>query len=105
MYVVQAHMEYLDASDAETIRHRLLEHATEDHYLQHVYVQCEGTRVSAVFFLLAPDLARAENAARALCHLDLYPEPASSRGRLLSSTGTFASSFGPYWPGEPRTGG
>lgn len=104
MYFVQAHMEYLDAPDAESVRHRLRGHSTDEHYLQHVFVQCEGTYLSAVFFLMAPDLARAESSARALCLLDLYPEPAPPRGRLLSCTATFAPSFGPCWPGGPGAG-
>ncbi|MFF1423171.1 hypothetical protein [Streptomyces sp. NPDC058280] len=105
MHFVQAHMEYLDAPDAVTIRLRLLGYATDDHYLQHVYVQCEETRVIAVFFLLAPDLVRAESSARALCLLDLYPEPTPPRGRLLSCTATFTAPWGPYLPGEPQAGG
>ncbi|MER6917410.1 hypothetical protein ABT354_37700 [Streptomyces sp. NPDC000594] len=105
MYFVQAHMEYLAAPDAESVRRRLHEHATADHRLQHVYVQCEGTQVSVVFFLLAPDLAHAESSARALCLLELHPEPLSPRGRLLSSTATFAPAFGPTWPGERGAGG
>lgn len=104
MYFVQAHMEYLDAPDAESVKRRLRGYATGDHCLQHVFVQCEGTYLSAVFFLLTPDLASAEGAARELCLLDLYPEPAPPRGRLLSCTATCGPSLGPSGPGGPTAG-
>ncbi|MEU0009552.1 hypothetical protein ABZ079_36445 [Streptomyces sp. NPDC006314] len=104
MYFVQARMEYLEAPDAESVRRRLSGYATGDHYLQHVFMQCHGTHLSAVFFLLAPDLAHAESAARELCLLDLYPEPAPPRGRLLSCTATCGPNLGPSWPGGPGAG-